>query len=235
MVLELNIGNEWGVDHLVDGLGLAPGLELALLLVWESIHARTAAIRIIRYKVPTTNDRSLLIVAGLSEEAVGGNRDARALRGGRAAPFPVDFAEGVAGRDAEGRSEAIIVGFNSVGDNDLAGAAGASGVEEEVEDRFGNVFLAELFNDGIDGHGEFAIEDVREVFAVDVDVVFAEAGVDAVNDVFVVFVNEHCASAEDDEIVVESGDGIVEVGLGEDEIQYPLHFSKPKTYRRCFS
>jgi hypothetical protein len=37
LILELDVGDEWRVDHFVDGLGFAPGLELELFLILELI------------------------------------------------------------------------------------------------------------------------------------------------------------------------------------------------------
>ena len=61
-----------------------------------------------------------------------------------------------------------------------------------------------------------------------INVVFAEARVDAVDDVVEVFVDQHGSGAEDDEVEVEDREGVVEVGLGEDQADDPLDLGEPK-------
>ena len=77
----------------------------------------------------------------------------------------------------------------------------------------GTVLKAKFIHALRNRHCEFTIEDARTVLTVEVDVVFAEAGVVAVDYVLEVFVDEHNASAEDDEVEIERGDGVVEVAL----------------------
>ena len=60
------------------------------------------------------------------------------------------------------------------------------------------VLDAELVDDLLDGEGVFAVEDSGAIVAIDVDVVFAEAGVHTSNYVVVVFVDQHDGGAEDD-------------------------------------
>ena len=67
-----------------------------------------------------------------------------------------------------------------------------------------------------------------------VDVVFTEARIDEIDNVVEVFVAEDRGGAKDNKVIVERGDGIVEIGFGEDQIHDPLTFSKPKTRRRGF-
>jgi len=69
LVFELDIGNEGWVDHFVDRLGLSAGLELELLLVWETIHGWRSSVGIVGDKVPASADVRLFVVAAFSEEA----------------------------------------------------------------------------------------------------------------------------------------------------------------------
>ena len=98
----------------------------------------------------------------------------------------------------------------------------------------GAVLVTELFDTCVDGHCELSIENNRTVFAIDVDVVFAGAGVDAVDDVVEVLIDEEDRSAEDHEVEVELGDGVVEVGFGEDKVEQAFALGEPEGDRRCF-
>ena len=121
-----------------------------------------------------------------------------------------------------------------MGHDEFAGEVGAARVFVEFTNCLGDVLDAELLDTGINGHGEFAIEDRRPVLAIDVDVVFPKAGVDAVDDVVEVFVDQHRGGAEDDKVVVEDADGIVEVGFSEDKIEQALAFGEPGKLARSW-
>ena len=87
------------------------------------------------------------------------------------------------------------------------------------------VFIAEFIDGLANGVGEFAVEDDWSVFAIDVDVVFSEGRVDAVDYVVEVFVDERDRGAEDNEVEVEYRHRGVEVGFGEDEVHEAFAFS----------
>jgi len=112
------------------------------------------------------------------------------LGGSRATPFPIAFAELEAFEDSELFGAAIGVGFDRVGDDDFAGETGASRVIVEFLNGLRAILVAKLPDYGHHGHSEFAVEDCRAVFVIDIDVVFAEAGIDAVDDIVEVFIDE---------------------------------------------
>ena len=180
-----------------------------MLLVGEAVHSRGSAVGIVRDNVPAPNDCHLLFISATPEKA--GRASRAALRRGRATPFPIAFAELEAFGDAKLLGATIGVGFDRVGDDDFAGEARASGIVIEFLDGFGAVLIFELTNHRHHGHSEFAVEDCRAVFVIDIDVIFAEAGIDAVDDVVEVLVDKNRGGAEDNKVVVESGNGIVEI------------------------
>jgi hypothetical protein len=98
----------------------------------------------------------------------------------------------------------------------------------ESKDGFGDILLAEFLDARIYGHSEFAVEDAWAVLAIDIDIVFAETGVDAIDYGFEILVDQHGGCAEDDEVEIEGGDGIVEVRFSEDEVEEALAFSEPE-------
>ena len=147
-------------------------------------------------------------------------------RGGTA-PFPITFTVGEARREAE--LGWVYVGFNGMGDDELAGLVGAGRIVEEFLDWFGAVFVTEFHDTSVDSHGEFTVENYGAVFTVDVDVVFTKAGVDEVDDVFEVFVDEEGRGAENNEVEVIHRGGIVKVGFSEDEVEKAFDFGEPET------
>ena len=67
------------------------------------------------------------------------------------------------GGEAKFLSSAVVVGLDGMGDDEFAGEVGATRVFVEFANGFGDVLDAELLDAGINGHGEFAIEDRRPV------------------------------------------------------------------------
>ncbi len=215
LVLELDISNEGRIDHLVNRLGLPLSLKLELLLVAKSIHCRGPTVRIIANKVPTSGNMRLFMVTFLSKER---RRHLRAtLWRSASAPLPITFPELEPRRDAE--VPTVVVGLDRMGHDDFTSEVRARlrglGIVEFAHGG-GAVVVAELVDHGGNGHGVFAVEDARPIAAIDVDVVLTGAGVVAVDDVVEVLVDDHRRGAEDDEVVVELGDGVVEVGFLED-------------------
>ena len=74
-----------------------------------------------------------------------------------------------------------------------------------------SVTAGQLINNSRYSESEFTVEDSRAILAVDVNVVFASTRIDAVDDIFIVLIDEHRRSAEDDEVEVVLGDAIIEV------------------------
>ena len=72
-------------------------------------------------------------------------------------------------------------------------------------DGLGTVVIAKFLDAGVDGDGELTVEDAGAVFAIDVDVIFAEAGVDEIDDGFKVFVFKKASRAEDNQVKIENG------------------------------
>ena len=188
-----------------------------------------ATVGIVGDDVPAAGDGRVLVIALLAEEA--GRSVAATLGRSRTSPFPIAFTKLIALIKTKLSGITIIVGLNAMGNNKFSGAIGAAFVVVELQDRGTDIVLSELGDAGVHGHGELAIEDNRAIFAVDVDVVFTEAWVDAVDDGFEVFVDQEGGRAEDHEVVVEGRDGVVEVRLREDQIHQPFAFGKPETHR----
>jgi hypothetical protein len=101
----------------------------------------------------------------------------------------------------------------------LPGSVGAAIVVVEFLNSIGAVIVTIFFDNRVDGHGEFAVEDTRAVFAIDVNVVFAKAWIDEVHHGFEILVSEDSRGAEDNKVKVEDSNGVIEVGLSENEVE----------------
>jgi len=112
--------------------------------------------------------------------------------------------------------EVVVVGFDGMGDDKFASAVRARWIVVKGLDGVGAIFVAELVDTGVNGHGEFAVEYAWAIGAIDVNVVFAKGRIDAIDNGVEVFVDQERTGAEDDEIIVEYADGVIEVRFGED-------------------
>jgi hypothetical protein len=129
----------------------------------------------------------------------------------RSSPFPIAFS--ISETLVNAIFAPVLVWFDHVRDNEFAGEGGFA-PSPEGGGSGGKVLYAEFISGLRDGVCELAGEDIGVQVAVVVDVVFTEARVDTADDVVEVFVDEHRGCAEDDEVEVEDGEGVVEVRLG---------------------
>ena len=154
-----------------------------------------------------------------------------ALGGRGAAPLPITFTELELLVVAELSSVAIVIGFDGVSNDQFARAVGAAVVVIELANGVTDIVLAKFRDTGVDCHGEFSVEDTGAVLAVNVDVVFTETWVDAVDDGLEVFVDQKGGSAKDHKVVVEGGNGVVEIALAEDQVHQALTLGEPEADR----
>src|SRR5262249_9643878 len=95
-------------------------------------------------------------------------------------------------------------------------------------DLAGAILVSEAGNDLIDSEGEFAVEDRWPEVAVDIDVELAEARVNTVNNVLEILVDQHHGRTEDDEVHINGGDAIVEIGFLIHQHKQPLALGEPQ-------
>ena len=209
MVLELDVGDKGWVHHLVDSLGLASGLQLHLLLIGQGVHAGGSAVGVVRDYVPAAGDIGLFEVALASEEALG--LVVGALGGCGAAPFPIEFAVSITVGKTKLRGPAIIIRFDTMSHNEFTSEVSPTRIIIELTDGIRTVVVTKFVDDCRDGKSELTIEDSRTILAVNINIVLASTRIDTVDDIFIVLIDEHRRSAEDDEVEVVLGDAIIEV------------------------
>ncbi len=102
------------------------------------------------------------------------------------------------------KSTIDVTYLDHMGDDELAGQACASLAPKTCSIR-AKILHSKLVSGGCDREGKLSAKYIRFVLAVDIDVVFAHAGIDAVDDMVVVLVNQHRGSTEDDKVEIEDG------------------------------
>src|SRR5712664_1043775 len=137
-----------------------------------------------------------------------------ALRRRRASPLPIAFAVLEVGGNSV--SSGFVVRFDSMSYDYLSGETRAL-VLVETRNTWTDVLQTPSFHNLLHGISEFSIEHVNEIeLCVDVGVELPEAGVDAIDDIAEVLVDDHRGGAEDDQVEIEDSKGLVEVRLLED-------------------
>ena len=212
-VFKLHICHDRGVDHLVQRLRLPLRLLLKLNDVAQSIHRGAHAVHIVARKLPTGE------YAGKFVEAF----HAQDLAGGRAS-LPVAFAV----LELLGDIAIVKIWLNHVDDSNVVMGAAAA-LPGVVLNLLRAVFESELFDQLVDLVRDLAGKGVGAEGVGLAEVELAEGGVVAADDGVVVFVDEHRSGAEDDEIEVKNGKGVVEIGLRHDKHHPPPDFVKPNT------
>jgi hypothetical protein len=95
-----------------------------------------------------------------------------------------------------------------------------------------NILKSPPLNDLLYGISELSVKHIDKIkLGVNVSVKLSKAGIDAVDDIAEILVDDHRGGAEDNEVEVEDGEGLVEVRLLEDIEEDLLDLTKVDRYR----
>jgi hypothetical protein len=82
---------------------------------------------------------------------------------------------------------------------------------------WGKVLHTELFRRLRNSVSKLPSKDARAKLTIVINIILAQARINASDDIVEVLVDEHGGGAEDDEVEIEDGEGVIEVGFSEDQ------------------
>jgi hypothetical protein len=93
--------------------------------------------------------------------------------------------------------------------------------------RRGKVLHPEFFRSLRNSVSKLPSKDARAKLTIVINIILAQARIDASDDIVEVLVDEHRGCAKDDEVEVEDGEGVIEVGFSEDQADDAFDLSEP--------